>query len=131
MTTPFADLMGLFSAVLFFAMDMHLYLIRGIFTSYEVLPIATTVELASLIDALAVRVSTVFVWSLQLGAPFILYITVCNLLLGLANRLVPQVPIQFVMAPAILFGGLGLTLFVLTVAMERLMSRFTIGAFGL
>ena len=86
MTTPLADLMGLFSAVLFFAMDIHLYLIRGVFTSYEVLPIATTIEVASLIDALAERVSTVFIWSLQLGAPFILYVTVCNLLLGLANR---------------------------------------------
>lgn len=129
--TPLADLIGLFSAVLFFAMDMHLYLVQGVFTSYEVLPLATTLDIASLMDALAGRISTVFVWSLQLGAPFVLYITVSNLLLGLANRLVPQVPIQFVMAPAILFGGLGLSLLVLTVAVERLMTRFTIGVFGL
>lgn len=131
MITPLADLTGLFAAVLFFTMDMHLYLIRGIFTSYDVLPVASALEPWIWMDALAVRVSNVFVLSLQLAAPFVLYVTVCNLLLGLANRLVPQVPIQFVMAPAILFGGLGLALFVLTVAMERLMTRFTIGAFGL
>ncbi|MBY0226802.1 MAG: flagellar biosynthetic protein FliR [Hyphomicrobium sp.] len=131
MTTPLADLISLFSAALFFAMEMHLYLIRGVFTSYEVLPIATSVDITSLIEALAERISTVFVWSLQLGAPFILYVTVCNLLLGLANRLVPQVPVQFVMAPGVLFGGLALALLTLPVAMERLTTHFTIGAFGL
>jgi flagellar biosynthesis protein FliR len=129
--SPLADLVVLFTVVLFLISDLHLVLIRALVTSYDVVQVASGLDLSVAIGALSMRISTVFLWGLQLAAPFVLYVTVCNFLLGLANRLVPQVPIQFVMAPAILIGGLALALFVLTLAAERLIDKFTVGAFGI
>ncbi len=129
--SPFADLVLLLTAALFFLSDLHLMLIQGLVSSYDIVAVAKLPDLESAGNLLSSRMSTVFQWSLQLSAPFVLYVTVCNFLLGLANRLVPQVPIQFVMAPAILAGGLGLALLVLTMAVERLIARFSAGGFGL
>lgn len=124
MVNPFADLMILYAAVFFFVSDMHLLLVERVLASYDIVPVAVLPDGGTTITRLASTVSDVFVWALQLAAPFVLFVMTSNMLLGLANRLVPQVPVQFVLGPAVLAGGLVLSLFVLAPAMAILMQRF-------
>ncbi|MDX2308847.1 MAG: flagellar biosynthetic protein FliR [Hyphomicrobium sp.] len=124
LTTPLADLIVLFSTLLFFINDLHLLAVERMVQSYAALPPGRALDPFAAIEAVSATASAAFAAALQLSAPFIVYGTVCNVLLGLANRLVPQVPIQFVAAPAILTGGLMVALLVLSIASAGLTMRF-------
>jgi flagellar biosynthetic protein FliR len=126
MTNPLADLIVLFSVVLFLSYDHHLVLIEKIIESYDVFPIHGGPQSGPAIENLASMTSLAFVWTLQLAAPFVIYVTICNLLLGLANRLVPQVPVQFVMGPAILLGGLAVAVLIAATAVDIVIRRYSL-----
>jgi flagellar biosynthesis protein FliR len=60
---------------------------------------------------------------LRLSSPFLAYALVVNLLLGLLNKLTPQIPVYFVSLPFVLTGGLLLLYF----AIPALLSQFAEG----
>ena len=126
MTNPLADLIFLFSVVLFLTHDQHLIVIEKIVGSYDVFPVSAGPQAGASIERLASTASMAFVWTLQIAAPFVIYAAVCNLLLGLANRLVPQVPVQFVMGPAILLGGLAVAVVIVTIAVDIVIRRYAL-----
>ena len=126
MTNPLADLIFLFSVVLFLTYDQHLVLIEKIVGSYDVFPVSAGPGAGASIEKLASTASMSFVWTLQMAAPFVIYAAICNLLLGLANRLVPQVPVQFVMGPAILLGGLAVAVVIVAVAVDIAIRRYAL-----
>lgn len=117
-TTAFADLMTMFAAVLFFVTGLHLVVIGAILDSFQGIPVAEGLSAIESIERVAETARVAFLLALQLSAPFIMYAVVCNVLLGLANRLVPQVPIQLVAAPMIVFGGLMLGYLVTAITIE-------------
>lgn len=89
-----------------FLSDLHWELFRGLIASYARLPMGegfgTQLSLAQLVD----QVGDAFVLTLRISSPFILYSVVANLATGLANKMVPQIPVFFLATPFIMLGGL-------------------------
>lgn len=103
---PIVSLLTLAATVLFFVADLHWEVIRGLVASYAVLPVGAMFDprfgLAQVADCLAKS----FTLALRISSPFIVYSLTVNLAVGLAAKLVPQVPIYFITAPAVVLGGL-------------------------
>ncbi|MBL8884728.1 MAG: flagellar biosynthetic protein FliR [Hyphomicrobium sp.] len=116
--TPLANLLVMFAAVVFFLQDLHLLLIEKLTASYIALPPGAGLDRFQSFDQLASALVTAFLTALQISAPFVIYAMVCNIVLGLANRLVPQVPIQLVSAPLMMLGGLFVAMFTLGLAAQ-------------
>ncbi len=116
--TPLANLLVIFATVVFFIQDLHLLLIEKLMASYATMPPGTGLDHFQSFDQLASALSTAFLTALQISGPFVIYVMVCNIVLGLANRLVPQVPIQLVSAPLMMLGGLFIAMFTLGLAAQ-------------
>ena len=55
---------------------------------------------------LATALSKAFYLVLQISGPFVAYGLMVNLLFGLVNKMVPQIPAYFISIPFLVFGGL-------------------------
>ena len=99
-------LITLSATVLFFMTDQHWELLRGLISSYRIwLPavgLSGETGLAQLTDHL----SQAFTLALRVASPFVIYGTIVNLAIGLANKLTPTIPVYFISLPFVLFGGL-------------------------
>lgn len=107
------DLIGLTVALLFIMADAHLLLIGALIGSFTNIPVLDNLSAAEAMERISEVASAAFMLALKFSAPFTLYAIVCNIIIGLANRLVPQVPVQFISAPAVVAGGLFLGYLVL------------------
>ncbi len=120
-----ATFFTLTATVLLFATEQHWEVLRALLASYTVLPlnepIATELGLARLSDAF----SSTFVLALQVSSPFIVYALVINLMVGIANKLVPQIPVYFISMPFVLAGALLLLYLTIGEALGLFMAGFT------
>jgi len=82
--------------------------------------VASELGLARLADAF----SATFVLALQITSPFIVYALIINLMVGIANKLVPQIPVYFIAMPFILAGGLLLLYFTIGEALRLFIAGF-------
>jgi flagellar biosynthetic protein FliR len=102
----FATFVTLTATVLLFVTDQHWEVLRALLASYAALPVsepvASELSLARITDAF----STTFLLALQITSPFIVYALIINLMVGIANKLVPQIPVFFIAMPFVLAGGL-------------------------
>lgn len=105
-STPLADALSLAAIVAFFSADGHVELIRTLLHSFTTLPARNLLEAGFAVNELSRLLGIAFVLAVQLAAPFVVYSLVCNLLMGVAARMAPQMPMQYVGAPIILLGGL-------------------------
>jgi flagellar biosynthetic protein FliR len=121
---PLATFITLTATVLFFATDQHWEVIRALLASYAVLPVneptAAALSLARLADAF----STTFILAVRICSPFIVYALIINLMVGIANKLVPQIPVYFISMPFVLAGGLLLLYFTIGEALRLFMDGF-------
>ncbi len=101
----FATLITLTATLLFFLTEQHWEVLRALIASYSALPItepfAMEFSLAKLTDA----TTSAFLLALQISGPFIVYALVINFMVGIANKLVPQIPVYFISIPFVLAGG--------------------------
>ena len=99
------------ATVLLFVTDQHWEILRALLASYAALPVnepvAAELSLARVTDAF----SSTFMLALQISSPFIVYALIINLMVGIANKLVPQIPVFFISIPFVLAGGLLLLYF--------------------
>lgn len=121
---PLTNLIAILSMVMMFAYDVHHLFIKHILWSYSHLPVGVALTADASSDWLRETITRVFSAVVPLSAPFLVYAVVCNALVGMANRLVPQVPIQLVTGPAILFGGLIVAVLVLAVGVDPIIQSF-------
>lgn len=112
-STVITSLFTISALALLFVTDAHHIMIRGLFASYEAIP-AGWAPLGDLAEQLVKLASKSFYIMAFLGAPFFVLAILWNLSLGLANRVMPAMPVFFVAGPAIMI--LGLTLLMLTQA---------------
>jgi flagellar biosynthesis protein FliR len=119
-----ATFITLTATVLLFATDQHWEVLRALLASYAVLPInepmAPELGLARVADAL----SSTFLLALQITSPFIVYALIINLMVGIANKLVPQIPVYFISMPFVLAGGLLLLYFTIGEALRLFIAAF-------
>jgi flagellar biosynthesis protein FliR len=96
----------LVATALIFLSDLHWEVLRGIVASYSALPVSGLFDPRFNLVQVSECFAKSFVVSLRVGSPFLVYCLITNLAIGLASRLVPQVPIYFITVPAVLIGGL-------------------------
>ena len=92
------------SVALIFLMDIHHIMLRAIIESYEILPPGPL-----MLGDMARQMVKVGGHSLYIGtaiaAPFFVMGVILNLGMGLANRMMPQLPVFFVGAPLLIIVG--------------------------
>ena len=120
----FATLITLTATLLFFLTDQHWEVLRALLASYSALPVtepfAIEFSLAKLTDAPA----SAFILALQISAPFIVYALIVNLMVGIANKLTPQIPVYFISIPFVLAGGFFLLYFTIGESLRLFMMGF-------
>jgi flagellar biosynthesis protein FliR len=94
------------ATVLFFMTDQHWELLRGLISSYRIWLPAVGITSETGLTQLADHLSQAFTLALRVASPFVIYGTIVNLAVGLANKLTPTIPVYFVSIPFVLFGGL-------------------------
>ena len=120
----FSALITLTATLLFFLADQHWEVLRALLASYSALPVtepfAIEFSLAKLTDA----ASSAFILALQISAPFIVYTLIINLMVGIANKLTPQIPVYFISIPMVLAGGFFLLYFTIGESLRLFMMGF-------
>ncbi|MGD9862216.1 MAG: flagellar biosynthetic protein FliR [Pseudodonghicola sp.] len=127
--TLVATLLLLGAVAAIFASDTHHIILRGLLDSYRVFPVGLVMP-----GDLAQQIVRAGGHSLYIGtavaAPFFVMGVILNLGMGLANRMMPQLPVFFVGASILIVSGM-LILAVATPAMvNHFLAEFT-GWFGL
>ena len=102
--TIVASALLMFELVLIFATDLHHVIIRALLMSYDVFPTGQ-IMLGDLAGQILKAVDKSFYMGLSLAAPFYVMSMVMNAGLGLANRMMPSLPVFFVAGP--IFTGAG------------------------
>lgn len=104
---------------LIFASDLHHLIIESLILSYEVFP-AGNILTGDLAQQIVKATGASFYIGLGIVTPFLIMAVVMNLGLGLANRMMPSLPVFFVAAPVLIGAGL----FVLTFASPHMLRGF-------
>jgi flagellar biosynthetic protein FliR len=93
------------ATVLLFLTDQHWEVFRALLASYSVLPVSTGFSIETGMAQLSLALGDAFVLALQISSPFVIYGLIINLLFGLANKLIPQIPVYFISMPFVVAGG--------------------------
>lgn len=106
-TSAISQFLMVAAGALIFLTDSHHLMLRGLVHSYDLLSAAWLPlgDLAGQIVQLAVKSLGT---AALLGAPFFVFGVLYNLGLGVANRVMPALPVFFVAGPATIFLGLWL-----------------------
>ena len=110
-STAITSLLTMAGIALLFATDAHHLMLRGLFHSYELIP-PGWLPLGDLAGQVARLVARSFYIAALMGAPFFLLAVLLNLGLGLANRVMPSMPVFFVAGPVNIALGLGLLMLI-------------------
>ena len=120
----FATLITLTATLLFFLTDQHWEVLRALLQSYAALPVTEPFAIDFSLVKLTDATSNAFILALQISSPFIVYTLIINLMVGIANKLVPQIPIYFISIPIVLAGGFFLLYFMIGEALRVFMMGF-------
>jgi len=82
---------NILAVVIFFAIDAHHVLIKGMILSFRELPIGAITLNLPLFQHLGAMAGKIFTVGLRIGAPLIVTLFAVDLALGLLSRMVPQV----------------------------------------
>ena len=123
-TPVFGTFITLTATLLFFLTDQHWEVLKALIASYRVLPATEFMSMEFGIARLIDAISSAFLLGLQITSPFLVYTLIANLLVGIASRLTPQVPIYFVSGPLVVAGGLIVLYFTIGETLRLFMSGF-------
>jgi len=84
---------NILTVIVFFAIDAHHILIKGISLSFKELPVGSIVLNNSLFHYMSNLISRIFSMGLRIGAPLIVTLFIVDLALGLLSRMIPQINI--------------------------------------
>jgi flagellar biosynthetic protein FliR len=99
-------LLSLATPVLVFATGLYALPLAAIAASYRVIPAGTLLPAGDTTQTILDAVSACFALALRLAGPFVLASVVWHFALALLGRLVPNLQVFFMAAPAQLLGGL-------------------------
>ena len=111
--TPISALFTLAGITLSLALGIHIEAMKLFIASYEIFSFGELTYLKEMALWVAEKGGAVFALALSLSAPFVALGLAYNLIIGAANRAMPQLMVAFVGAPAI--TGAGLILMALSV----------------
>lgn len=93
------------ATVLLFVTGQHLEVLAALIETYAFLPVGEPIERELGLSRLADAMVEAFHLALRIASPFVVYSILINLLLGIMNRLVPQMAVYFISTPLVIFGG--------------------------
>jgi flagellar biosynthesis protein FliR len=100
-------ILNLLAVALFFAIDGHHTMLRGVAFSLEALPLGTLPATLPL-DAVVKQFGTMFVLSLVLAAPVMFCLLIVEAALAVVSRNLPQMNVFIVAIPVKIFAGLAM-----------------------
>jgi flagellar biosynthesis protein FliR len=118
-STMIADALMMAGVALIFATDLHHLMIGALLMSYDVFPLGQIMP-GDLAEQIVKAVGASFYIGFSLTVPFHVMGLVLNLGMGLANRMMPALPVFFVATPVLIAAGL----FVLIVAAPSILDGF-------
>lgn len=98
----------LLALMVFFAVDGHYLVIRGLADSYRQLPLGVPSVSKGLIDYIITSTGSIFSLGLKIGAPVIVALLLIELSLGLLSRMMPQMNIFVEGLPVKVFFALSI-----------------------
>ncbi len=104
-STMIASGMLMAGIALIFATDLHHTIIIALLMTYELFPVGQ-VPIGDLAEQIIMAASKSFYIGVAITAPFYVMGLILNLGLGLANRMMPTLPVFFVAVPVLLFFGM-------------------------
>lgn len=125
LSTPFADFILLATITVMFSIGLHLELFEALIDTYIALPVGGAFESGAALGQILQAMSAAFALAIRFSAPFVIYSLLVNALLAVANRWVPQIPIQLISAPIVLAGGLTVAYFSLPFLLDNFLAAFT------
>jgi flagellar biosynthetic protein FliR len=99
-------LITLTATALIFVTNLHWEVLRGLGASYTALPVSGLFDARFDLVQVSDCLTKSFLISLRISSPFIVYTLIINFAIGLAGKLIPQIPLYFITAPAVIAGGL-------------------------
>jgi len=120
-------LLTMAAVLMLFIFDFHHAVIKSLISSYSVIPVTGSFVMETLLLNLVETLKESFLLVLRLASPFIAYALVMNLMVGILNKLTPQIPIYFISLPFVIAGGLILLYF----AIPTFLTLFVEGFFEL
>lgn len=111
--TQVANMITIGALMLFFASDLHMVVIRGLLTSYQIIPVSLTPAPDSALIDFKDALSQTFLTTLRIASPFLIYAILVNMAIGLINKLTPTIPVYFISMPFVMFGGVLLIYYLL------------------
>jgi flagellar biosynthesis protein FliR len=84
---------NILTVIIFFAIDAHHFVIKGIFLSFKELPPGSIILNNSLLYHISNLMGKIFSVGLRIGAPLIVTLFIVDLALGLLSRMIPQINI--------------------------------------
>ncbi|MEX1066996.1 MAG: type III secretion system export apparatus subunit SctT [Aquisalimonadaceae bacterium] len=104
-TTPLGNVFSQAAIVLVFVTGGFLFILKGIYISYEIWPVTSFAPVITPMGAerMAALFGQLMFWTLVLAAPFIIVIFTVDLVMGLLNRFIPEINVFFLAMP---FKGL-------------------------
>lgn len=105
-STALSGLITMPAVVLFFVLNQHTKIIELLLESYQSFPLGQSPQVQASVETILTTLAAAFRLAVQISAPLLVYSLVVNLMFGLLNRMVPQIPSYFISAPFLMFGGL-------------------------
>lgn len=108
---PLAVLITTTATVMVFLTERHWELLSALLDSYTAIPVQGVGDMQGRLVPIVDALSQSFYLCLQVASPFLVYSLLVNLMFGIANRLVQQIPVYFVSMPFVIAGGMVLLYF--------------------
>jgi flagellar biosynthesis protein FliR len=100
------QLYAMFGVAIFVVIGGDAWVIQGIARSYDAIPLAEAPAIGSLVEGAQVAFSGIFAAAIQVCAPVLIAVVLCDVAFGLINRVVPQLNVFAVGFPAKVTVGL-------------------------
>jgi flagellar biosynthetic protein FliR len=100
------QLYALFGVGIFVVIGGDAWVIQGLARSYEAIPLTEAPAIGSLVEGAQVAYSGIFAAAIQVCAPVLIAVVLCDVAFGLLNRVVPQLNVFAVGFPAKVTIGL-------------------------
>ncbi len=100
------QLYALFGVIIFIVIGGDAWVIQGLARTYEAVPLVDAPAIGSLVEGAQVAFGGIFAAALQVAAPVLLAVVLCDVAFGLVSRVVPSLNVFAVGFPAKVAVGL-------------------------
>jgi flagellar biosynthetic protein FliR len=118
------ELLFMLGLIIFFTIDAHHIVIRGIYASFKELPLGTATVTGGLFNYFTAASGRIFGLGLKFGAPLIVALFLIELSLGLLSRMIPSMNIFVEGLPVKIFVSLSILSLALSFMVPALADLF-------